>query len=138
MAYTLISMVGTGMYLNEITHEKEYRKTKYLFPDGKEYTTRLFLEALTESHCREIEKIILVGTKTSNWGALIAEKDYETEGVFELYGRLYEGDKAGTGIADKDREPLEQYLGGRFSVPVKLCISEPLIDDSTAHEGTAD
>ena len=43
MAYTLISMVGTGMYLNEATHEKEYRKTKHLFPDGKEYTTRLFL-----------------------------------------------------------------------------------------------
>ena len=122
------------MFFNKGTNQYQYRETTYQFPDGTKYKTRIFLEALTESKYREIDKIILVGTKTSNWGELVFEKDYEEEGVFDLYGRLYEGDKNKTGIAGADKGLLECYLTKHFAVPVKLCISEALIDDCTAQE----
>ena len=52
MAYTLISCVGTGMFLNKSTNEKEYRETTYQFPNGNKKTTKVFLEALVSCSYR--------------------------------------------------------------------------------------
>lgn len=132
MSYTLISCVGTGMFFNKNTDEKEYRETTYQFPNGTKKTTKVFLEALLSCSYRNFEKMILVGTKTSNWGALISENDFDDESVFSLYENLYSSDKTGEEIQNKDIECLEKYLSKRFSIPVKLFISSALISEETA------
>ena len=134
MKYTLISCVGTGMFLNKNTNEKEYRETNYRFPDGKEKRTKIFIEAMFSCRYKDFEKIILVGTRTSNWGALISENDMEDEEVFNLYGELYLSDKNGEGIKESNVASLEKYLSKRFGVPVKLYISSALISEETASE----
>lgn len=132
MAYTLISCVGTGMFVNKTTNEKEYRETTYLFPDGSKKRTKVFLEALLSCSNKSFDKIILVGTRTSNWGALICEKDFDDENVFALYEKLYSSDKTENGIQEENVAGLEEYLTKRFSVPVKLFISSALINEDTA------
>ena len=73
-----------------------------------------------------------MGTKTSNWGALISENDFYDEAIFSLYESLYSSDKNGKGIQSKDIVSLEGYLTKRFSIPVKLFISSALISEETA------
>jgi len=74
--YTLISSIGTGMYKKE----GGYRDTRYRFPNGKEYNTKIFLKAILETeYCSPIKKVILIGTTSSSWDVLIPS---DTENVF--------------------------------------------------------
>ena len=135
MTYTLISCVGTGMFFNEKTKEKEYRETTYKFPNGEEKTTKLFLEALISSNYRKIGQIILIGTKTSNWGALIKEADCnKSDEVLDLYSRLYDNDKNELGIDNNDIPLLEKYLEQRFSVPVIIRAPALSIDEDSSEK----
>ena len=136
MAYTLISCVGTGMFYDKVTNDKGYRETVYQFSDEKTIKTKIFLEALLSCDERcisgNLNKIILVGTTTSNWGALIESYATLSPDIDALYFSLYEDDKNGKGISDSNRKPLEECLSHQLNVPVKLFITEPKIDDSTA------
>ncbi|MDR2143171.1 MAG: hypothetical protein LBP29_02245, partial [Treponema sp.] len=69
--YTLITSLGTGMY------QGGYEITIYQFPDEKksEYRTSLFLEAIIRSNIWPIKKVILIGTRTTSWDALIPNRD---------------------------------------------------------------
>lgn len=118
--------------------EKLYRETTYQFADGKEKTTNVFLDALLscDERCKSgnLNKIILVGTTTSNWGALIESYAKLSPDIDALYFSLYEDDKSGKGISDNNHNPLEECLSQQLNVPVKLFISDPKIDDSTAFD----
>ncbi len=66
MPYTLISMIGTGMY-KTLKDFEGYKKTDYSFGGGKHFNTRLFMQALLECKYKDINQIILLGTDTSSW-----------------------------------------------------------------------
>ena len=114
--YTLISCIGAGMY------DGGYRQTKYQFPTGKEYTTRLFLEAILKTGYRRIEKVILVGTSTSSWDVLIPDPSGEKNiDLWEAVLRECEDRKNGISdeaIAELEAKLPEWYDGIRFKLAV--------------------
>ena len=126
MAYTIISSIGTGMY------KDGYKTTAYRFPDGKEYTTKVFLEAVLKCKYRQIEKIILVGTKTSSWDILIDTKgDDDSEALWE---KIYEECISPSGIEDSSVKELEIYLSKRFGMETVCKVHTNKIDNDTAKE----
>lgn len=136
MSYTLISIVGTGMYKTRDNYEG-YEETEYIFDDNKKFKTRLFLQSILECEYREIDQIILVGTKTSSWDALVdKDKDNRNETI-ELWMRLFdeceqvEKGKKIIGISDENICDLEKYLTERFSIPTKIKVHTQNINDES-------
>lgn len=120
MSYTLISLVGIGMY------EDGYRQTNYIFPDGKNITTHIFLKALLEANYREISKIILVGTVTSGWDMLIDVDD-------DLWVTVCEA-KEKREISDELIKKVELYLSEKLNIPVVIKYHTDKIDNSSTPE----
>ncbi len=126
MAYTIFSFIGTGMY------KEGYRTSTYKFPDGKKYTTRLFLEAVLKCKYREIGKIVLVGTKTSSWDILIdTKKDEESESLWE---KILEECNSSDGIKEESAKELEAFLSRQFGIETVCKIHTNKIDNDTAKE----
>lgn len=126
MPYTLISSVGTGMY-----KDKKYQETTYVFPDGKSFQTRLFLESLIRCKYRDINTLILVGTETSSWDALIDDSIDE-----QLWLCVYE--KVSTeGIKPTDAliPEIAKHISARFDgIKVILKVHTPRIDSDTTEQ----
>lgn len=120
MSYTLISLVGTGMY------KDGYRQTEYVFPDGKKITTHIFLKALLEARYRKISKIILVGTVTSGWDMLIDVDD-------DLWVTVCEA-KEKREISDELIKKVELYLSEKLNIPVVIKYHTDKIDNSSTPE----
>jgi CRISPR-associated Csx2 family protein len=114
-----------------------YQKTTYRFVDsqGKEsdYTGNVFLEVLLEAKYRPIAKIILLGTTTSSWDALLAdiqiEKGVPTDNT-ELWTQVLDACR-GSGITDVLERELEMILSQKLGVPVIIKTHEPKIDEDT-------
>lgn len=127
MAYTLITSVGTGMY------DGGYRETVYQFSDGKQFKTRLFLNAIFECRYRDINKLILIGTKTSSWDALI--EDYEAGSATEkLWEKIYEATSSKAGITNEMATELESYLAEKYKLPVAIKFHTDKVDYETSEE----
>lgn len=126
MPYTLISSVGTGMY------NDGYRETVYQFPDGGRYKTRLFLQALFKCKYRDISNVILVGTRTSSWDALV---DADLDG--KLWENLYStiGESHGIDGENPLISELERHLSNRFGGAIfKIKIHTDQLDENTSEE----
>lgn len=121
--YTLITLVGTGMYKKQ----GGYQKTTYIFEDNRQYETKLFYEAILKSNYKPIKKLIFVGTYTSAWDKLIDENSDE-----QLWTNVY-AQVDSTGVyADSDLVPLiQEHLKKRFSVEVEIFIHTNKIDFDT-------
>lgn len=127
MAYTLITSVGTGMY------DGGYRETVYQFIGGKQFKTRLFLNAIFECRYRDINKLILIGTKTSSWDALI--EDYEAGSATEkLWEKIYEATSSKAGITNEMATELESYLAEKYKLPVAIKFHTDKVDYETSEE----
>lgn len=127
MAYTLITSVGTGMY------DGGYRETVYQFSGGKQFKTRLFLNAIFECRYRDINKLILIGTKTSSWDALI--EDYEAGSATEkLWEKIYEATSSKAGITNEMATELESYLAEKYKLPVAIKFHTDKVDYETSEE----
>ena len=74
--YTLITSIGTG------TGKAGYKNIVYHFPKYKTYKTSLFLEAIIKTKYRPIKKVILIGTTSSSWDALIPNPDSDEDMKF--------------------------------------------------------
>ena len=99
MAYTLITSVGTGMYNKEKNKETGYSETDYFFNETQHFKTRLFMEALLKGKYRNIDQLIVIGTETSSWDALVKAEDEElTEKDAELWEELKEASTEKDGI----------------------------------------
>lgn len=137
MASTLISIIGTGMFKTDI---EPYLKTEYIFKNGKSFTTRLFLQSLLECKYREINQIVLVGTRTSSWDALVDKDMDDRDETIELWDRLF--DQCETmdkkipikGISDENILDLQKYLTERFGIPVSVKVHTQNIDDESVLE----
>jgi CRISPR-associated Csx2 family protein len=137
--YTLISFIGTGQYNKKGEHEG-YKTTEYQFPNGKTYKTSLFLEALFLAEYKPIKKIILIGTRTSNWDALLADMQSNPGGKpadhTDLWERLVEEceSEAAAGITEESCRLLEKALTEKTGVPVVIKYHTPEIDAATIPE----
>jgi hypothetical protein len=119
----LISSLGTGMYKDN----KGYSKTTYRFDDGAEVENSIFLKALLQ-HDSSIEKIIIVGTRTSSWDIFI-EKDEA------LWLRIREACETPSGISDEQFAEIRQALNDAFpKVEVVLKIHGAKLDADTAED----
>ena len=126
MAYTLISMIGTGKAPG---NPNGYVETDYDFGNGKHFTTRLFMQAVLQSR-KDIDQIILLGTDTSSWESLVDVNDgnKETENLWYSLAEKTEG-------KDKDiLGKLSEYLTKRFNREVIIDFHTHKIDDSTSEE----
>jgi CRISPR-associated DxTHG motif protein len=105
--YTLISSLGTGLSKNG------YDRTIYRFPsyNGREFEweTSLFMEAVIQAGNWPIKKVILIGTRTTSWDALIPNRDSD-ENVGFWQKILEECEKKETGISDESIRDLESRL----------------------------
>lgn len=127
MAFTLISGLGIGMY------KEGYQKTTYRFPDGQECETHLFLNAMLECRYKEIDKIILVGTRTSSWDALLLTntRTHEDE---ELWEETYEACRSEYGLQDSHIQAMEKRLSEMYKRPVVIKMHTPKLDSDTLDE----
>jgi len=118
-------MIGTGMYVEK---DSGYRTTKYEFRDGNTFETHLFLEALLQNNLgQNIDKIIIVGTITSDWGALIAKYNEHTE----LSLKLLENKKI---ISKETFSELETTLSKMYKKDVQIFYHTDEIDSETTEE----
>lgn len=124
MSSTLISFVGTGLVKNN----NGYETTTYVFPNKAEIQDHLFFRAVLTSGYRVIDKVILVGTRTSGWDTLVNLEDSQAESLWEKLG-----EERGTeqGVSDETIASLREYLSKSFGVPVVICVHTPHIDETT-------
>lgn len=139
MAYTLISMVGTGMYRTQGNSEG-YLETDYYFDVNTHFKTRLFMEAMLQWKAKQIDQIILLGTDTSSWDCLVDKENDERDETIELWDSLFdqcESKQKGvlpSGVSRGNLDRLEAYLTERFGKEVKIRMHSHTIDDSSSKE----
>lgn len=121
MAFTLISFVGRGTI-----KDGEYKKTKYIFPDKKEFKTKIFIEALLQTHYRDFSKIILIGTKTSAWELLVEENE-------DLYLEAASARESNT-FSEELKNKIETYLSQKTHKPIIIKYHTDKIDEDTSLE----
>ena len=139
MPYTLISMIGTGMYKSSKGSET-YAETEYLFDGGKHFKTRLFMQALLECKYKDINQIILLGTDTSSWDCLVDKDKDERDETIELWSDLVdqcESKESGIqpkGVTRENLDRLQKYLSERFSMEVLIKEHTHLVDNNTSKD----
>lgn len=127
--YTLVSFVGTGMYKKE----GGYRTTIYKYPDGIETEpTKFFVQSILEAKYKPISRVILIGTYTSSWDALLDEKDPAIEDLWLSIKTQCEENK--TGISEENIKKLESYFCDKYKVPCTIYIHTNKIDANTINE----
>ncbi len=122
MKSVLITSIGTGL-----KQDGGYRTTKYRFPDGKEIETQLFLEAIIKSKYRDLDSIVVVGTNTSTWDALLTQESSHTE---DLRIAIMEEVENG-GISEQKLLLLGAELQKVYNIPFKLQSHTQIIDKNT-------
>ena len=84
--------------------------------------------ALLKKKYRDFDKVILIGTRTSNWDALVDLNDSGTENLWEKLTALNESKQ---GIIDELIHPLEQQLEKQYSLPFKVIVHTDMINSDT-------
>ena len=133
MPYTLIASIGTGMYDKSKNDSTGYRITTYRFPNGIEISSRLFLFSILESRNWDINQVILVGSKTSSWDALIVQAYESDEQYASMWLRLIEECEQidGAGISESSLSHLQTLLGNLFGIPFLLRAHDPTVNNDT-------
>ncbi|GHS91098.1 CRISPR-associated protein [Planctomycetales bacterium] len=128
MFYTLISSIGTGMYKKE----GGYRQTVYQFADGQKVETALFLTAILQAKKSEIKKVVLIGTRTSSWDALIPDGG---NADLDLWGKIQGECLSSDGISDTLLKKLQAKLPEwHDGLPFALKAHTSCVDKDTAGE----
>ena len=135
MSYTLIASIGTGMYDKIKNDSTGYRLTTYKFQNNKEITSRLFLFSILESKNWDINQVILVGSKTSSWDALIAQDCEENDQYLNTWMQLVDECERSnsSGVSDSSLDLLSEYLSQRFGIKFTLFSHDSIVDNETLH-----
>lgn len=139
MAYSLISMIGTGMYKTG-DNSDGYEETTYYFDNDKQFKTRLFMQAILLCQYRPIDQIILLGTDTSSWDCYVDKENDVRDETVQLWCDLVdqcESSQKGVSPKGVDRDTLdrlEKYLSQRFSVEVIIKVHTHNIDNNTSKD----
>lgn len=138
MPYTLISMIGTGMYKSN--GSEGYKETDYSFDGRKHFKTRLFMQALLECKYKNINQIIILGTDTSSWDCLVDKDNDDRDETIALWSDLVdqcESKEEGmqpNGVTRENLNRLQKYLSERFSLEVLIKEHTHLVDNNTSKE----
>jgi CRISPR-associated Csx2 family protein len=108
-----------------------YEKTTYQFANGQTCETSLLLKAVLEAGPWQIRKIILVGTLTSSWDALIPG---DGNADADLWLTIKDECKTEAGISEESRAKLEQKLPQWYNLPVVLKIHTAKLDAADAEQ----
>ena len=130
-ATTLLSLIGRG---KRDETSRTYLRTAYDIA-GQSIESPFFVHAILRSRWGvAVDEVILLGTRTSSWGALVEEfAANETE----IYANLETASEAGTsgppsGVTDELLASLSELLTRAWARRVR-CIAVPdRVDDSTA------
>lgn len=139
MSYTLISMVGTGMYKSDKNFEG-YLETDYTLGENMHFKSRLFMQALIECKYKDIDQLVLLGTDTSSWDALVDKDNDERDETIELWSDLFdqcESKERGVspvGVSRENLDRLEKYLSERFGIAVAIKTHTQKIDGGTVEK----
>ena len=139
MSYTLITSIGTGMYKTESNNTKEgYQETEYVFTNNiKESVskrTKLFVEAVLESKLYDISTVVLIGTRTSSWGALI-DKNLDKDLWDELKPQAVGEQHQTVVVQESDlADRIKKHIEKRWNVPFILRIHTDEIDENTSEQ----
>lgn len=123
--YTLIACVGTGQYMPAENGEGRYRKTIYQFNDGyRSEEVNLFLTAIIKSKVWNLKKIILVGTHTSSWDAIVPDKLGKNSKLWDDLCIECEREHNGQGIKEENIHLLEGVLKEFYDIEFKILAHE--------------
>ncbi len=115
MGVSLVTIVGRGKF-----GDNSYVKTRYTFPDGsKSDETTLFSKVLLEKYKGELESVIIAGTETSSWSAILPD-DREDEGLAELLLKLYQIEKEKRPIEPEDLMEVEHWIKNIYECAVHI------------------
>lgn len=114
--YTLISCLGQGIY--DENDKGKYKQTTYIFEDGTNLNYSVFSECLINYYSNDLDSIIVVGTYTSSWNAIIP--DYDSSN-FDLYEKAYCEIKNGAINLDTLRS-IEDQIVRNYKVKCKLLV----------------
>ena len=105
MGISLITIIGRGTFKDD-----RYEKTQYIFPDGSQSNeTTLFSKALLERYKGNLDSIVIAGTETSSWSAILPD-DRSDEELMELLLKLYQQEKENKAISDEDLKKIKEWL----------------------------
>lgn len=102
--YTLVTCLGTGTYTDGL--KGAYKETTYVFEGNREIRCFVFQDALIEFYRKELKRVIIVGTKTSSWNALLPNP---TEDDKELWNDI-KSDITSGGISEQNLNLLTERL----------------------------
>lgn len=104
MGVSLVTIIGRG-----VIGKDTYKKTRYEFPDGSiSEETTIFSKALIEKYKGNLDSIIVVGTETSSWSAILPDSELEDED--SLAWKLYSNEAEKIPISAHNLEELEVKL----------------------------
>lgn len=118
--FTLVALLGTGQFKKDAGDKGYYIPTRYRFDDGWLSSPQcLVLQALFESKHWDIRKMVIIGTRTSAWAALVPDMDGKG---MDLYCRILdETQKPGcSGILQESLEALRNAMRQDMGVDVDL------------------
>jgi CRISPR-associated DxTHG motif protein len=129
---TLVSFIGRGQPGPDGQTNKGYRKTKYYYEDKTYHETSIFLNCLLAKKEFKPDELVLIGTETSSWGALLEENlkknGEEDKPIDKFYEELYYGFLEKKPITFLELENIEKYLLEIHHIPVKCYMHKPDIE----------
>lgn len=115
MGITLITIIGRGNIRND-----SYEKTRYLFPDGSQSgETTIFSKALIERYKESLESVVIAGTETSSWSALLPD-DSDNEKLTEFLLKLLEQEKRKQAISPLDLDRVSYWMHTLYGSEVHI------------------
>ncbi|HRQ45037.1 MAG TPA: TM1812 family CRISPR-associated protein, partial [Candidatus Goldiibacteriota bacterium] len=129
MAKTLISFIGTGIRFDNNNEKNVYRKVSYSgFGFENVMESSVFVNCLMRSEVYRPDELIVIGTVTSAWEALIDEDPNQSN----LYLKLWQNGetKPRRPITQEDLLELQAIVQTKHKIPVKLvCHSDDMTDN---------
>jgi hypothetical protein len=125
----LLSVIGRG---RRDDGGQTYTRVRYEI-EGESFETPFFAHAVLQSKWGErVDRVCLLGTRTSTWGALILEFDAGAEALYDALEAATEGTTA-TGVSDAQLAELGAVLSAQWRRHVECCaIAQREVDDDSA------
>lgn len=116
MGILLVTIIGKGRFGAD-----SYVKTRYEFPDGSwSGETALFSKALLERYKGKLDSVVIAGTETSSWSAILPDDREDDEELTEFLLKLYQLEKEKKPISCDDLRKIEGLLKTLYECEVHI------------------
>lgn len=118
MSHTLITFLGKGQ-----KHDGGYRQATYRFPGGNQRTSPYFGLALLEElsvSTAPVDHLLVLGTASSIWDALLSDEMRDSDLWIELSGRVEKGTVDDTLLSRVATDVQKTMLQRKLAEKVKL------------------